>query len=86
MRVSLNKYDPAYTPDAQYDIYLDGEAVRHDVTADEEAGEVLCAASDKKGNILADDDEIVHEVRYGKVRIIARLASPDRKSATVSNS
>ena len=49
---------------------LNGEEVKHCVTADEELGEVLVWLTDEAGKIIVEGDEVRSEWRRGKVEVI----------------
>ncbi len=80
MRVSLRRDDPAYDSNADYEVFLDGSPVDHVITADEEAGEVICKAVDDSGNFIIDDQDFVDERHFGRMEIRPRSYSASTKA------
>lgn len=78
MRISTTADDRAYNPDARSivrDVLLDGVAIQDCLTADEEAGEVIVFVREADGRRLKfteGGDEILTEVRHGRVQIVLR--------------
>jgi hypothetical protein len=69
MRLSAEKDDPNYNDAGIFvSVFLNGVKLKDCVTADEEAGEVVCLA--KSGsNYILDGEEIKKVTRHGTVRI-----------------
>jgi hypothetical protein len=76
MRVTVNRLDPDYTPLHNYVdfVTVNGNKVKHCISADEAKGEVLCYAVDEKGNLLPPvGDAYSVTVIRGKVEIHFKL-------------
>lgn len=74
MRISIDKYDAGYRPDAnRFDVQLDGQPCEGVVTADDEQGIVTCWAFGPTGSRRADVNGPMGykvEHRHGVVQII----------------
>ena len=77
MRISSDHRDSGHRtylawggPTSGARVLLNGEEVKHCVTADEELGEVLVWLTDEAGKIIVEGDEVRSEWRRGKVEVI----------------
>lgn len=75
-RISVEKDDPGYrnyciaNGDCMIGVvYLNGEKMKHCVTADESIGMVKVPVMTSKGNIAHADGEILYEQKFGSVRV-----------------
>lgn len=70
MRISADKNDPDYCPDSRFkQIYLDGEFVKHVVSADDACGVIECWQTDRYGEPVIVGGEILYQTRRGIVEI-----------------
>lgn len=74
MRVSVDKYDPGYIglfPATHYRVWLDDREVKFVITADDEAGVVICHKVDKNGQVVLGSMPytLERETLHGRVRI-----------------
>ncbi len=73
MRISVRKDDPGYHPQAVgCRVVLNGKEIERCFTADEEAGEAFCYATDANGDCILNQarDGVVEIIYKGKVEII----------------
>lgn len=75
MRLSVRKDDPGYPAWSRIDqkaevrVYLDGIQVEECITADEEAGYVLCNKLKNGKPFITKTQEVATEKRHGRVEI-----------------
>lgn len=75
MRVSVEKSDPGYRPDARlFTAYLNGEKLEHCITADDETGEAVIHYKDESGNFAHDGVTFLQRTISGKIEIRHRDA------------
>ncbi|MES2262119.1 MAG: hypothetical protein V4724_26660 [Pseudomonadota bacterium] len=71
MRISADSKSPWFSSLALCaTVYLDGEELRHCVTADEDCGEVECFQLDKHGNLIHDGENVQLITKRGWVSVI----------------
>lgn len=73
MRISVRQDDPGYHPQAiDCRAMVNGKEIERCFTADEEAGEAFCFATDANGDCILNEDrtDIVEIIYKGKVEII----------------
>ncbi|ATQ75075.1 hypothetical protein CR152_11495 [Massilia violaceinigra] len=70
MRISGDPQHPDYNAAMlPADVYLNGEQLSGCIFADDDAGEAICYAPDKRGAPYLVGDEIATEVKRGHIRI-----------------
>lgn len=75
MRITVLDDDPGerITPGRErITVYLNGQEIKHCLTADDIAGEVVCVETDDQGRMLAENGEVKRQTRYGLVVIERR--------------
>ncbi|OAI29767.1 hypothetical protein A1351_23305 [Methylosinus sp. R-45379] len=73
MRISVDKSDPGYRPDARlFTAYLNGEKLEHCLTADDEAGEAVINYKDESGNFAHDGVTLLRRTLFGQIEIRKR--------------
>ena len=78
MRISVIKEDPGFSPDSyKYKVQLNDLVLEDCVTADEELGLAVVYARNSDRTYMIQNNEIVKETLFGKVKII----EPDMKVA-----
>ena len=73
MRVSIDKNDIGYIPDAFfYTVFFDGKKLDHCVMADDVSGECIIHVTDDKGKLVLDwlKRNIKRKSIFGKVEIL----------------
>lgn len=72
MRITVLDDDPGeriHPGRERITVFLNGEEIKHCLTADDFAGEVVSVQTDEKGLMLAENGEVKRLTRHGEVRI-----------------
>lgn len=73
MRLSVDPADPGFHPAGKERgviVLLDGDPMRHVITADEERGYVICHVHDDAGRPVIQGDSFQTKIVFGRVRLI----------------